>query len=126
MCHLFHCDISSIQKGKMKITAISEQGKEAVVSILGTNDFFGEGCLAGQVQGIATAVTIMDSVIVKAGKSRHSPRDPSGTSVLRDINRPSCGPGIRVEVDLVDQLFNSSDNRASFATTATSKSTVHC
>jgi len=77
----------------VKITVISEQGKEAVVAILGANDLFGEGCLAGQVQRIATAVTMMDSVVVTAGKSRHSPRDPSGTSVPRDINRPSCGPG---------------------------------
>jgi len=75
----------------VKITVISEQGKEAVVAILGANDFFGEGCLAGQVQRIATAVTMMDSVVVAAGKSRHSPRDPSGTSVPRDVHCRSSG-----------------------------------
>jgi hypothetical protein len=45
------------------------------------------------------------------GESVDCPRDPSGTSVLRDVHRPSCGPGIRVEADLVDQLFNSSEKR---------------
>ena len=47
-----------IQKGKVKITVVSKQGKEAVVAILGTNEFFGEGCLAGQAQRIATAATM--------------------------------------------------------------------
>ena len=47
-----------VQKGKVKVTVVSEQGKEAVVAILGTDDFFGEGCLAGQVQRIATVTTM--------------------------------------------------------------------
>ena len=54
-----------IQSGKVKLTVVSEQGKEAVVAMLGTNDFFGEGCLAGQARRIATVATIMDSVIVR-------------------------------------------------------------
>jgi CRP-like cAMP-binding protein len=58
-----------IQKGKVKITVISEQGKEAVVAILGANDFFGEGCLAGQARQIATAVTMTDSVVVRLEKA---------------------------------------------------------
>ena len=53
----------------MKITVVSEQGKEAVVAILGTDDFFGEGCLAGQAQRISTATAISDSVIVRLEKS---------------------------------------------------------
>ena len=82
-----------IQKGKVKVTVVSKQGKEAVVAILGTNDFFGEGCLAGQAQRIATATTMMDSAHHAAGKSGDSPRDPSGTSVRRDVHRPSsAGP----------------------------------
>ena len=52
-----------IQKGKVKLTVVSEQGKEALVAILGTDEFFGEGCLAGQVQRIATVTAVMDSVI---------------------------------------------------------------
>jgi Cyclic nucleotide-binding domain len=80
-----------IQNGMVKITVISEQGKEAVVAILGANDFFGEGCLAGQARQIATAVTMTESVVVTAGNSRDSPRDPSGTSVRRDVHCRSSG-----------------------------------
>ena len=58
-----------IQKGKVKVTVASEQGKEAVVAILGTNDFFGEGCLAGQKQRIATAAAITESVVVRLEKA---------------------------------------------------------
>src|ERR1700748_2255151 len=58
-----------IQKGKVKVTVVSEQGKEAVVAILGTNDFFGEGCLAGQKQRIATAAAITESVVVRLEKA---------------------------------------------------------
>ena len=50
-----------IQKGKAKVTVVSEQGKEAVVAILRTNEFFGEGCLAGQAQRIATVAAMTDS-----------------------------------------------------------------
>ena len=63
-----------IQSGKVKVTVVSEQRKEAVVAMLGTNQFFGEGCLAGQARRIATVATMTQSVIAR--------RDPSGTSVL--------------------------------------------
>ena len=59
-----------IQSGKVKVTVVSEQGKEAVVAMLGTNDFFGEGCLAGQARRIATVAAIMDSVIVRLSTRR--------------------------------------------------------
>src|SRR5271154_6361596 len=58
-----------VQKGKVKVTVVSEQGKEAVVAILGTDDFFGEGCLAGQVQRISTVTVMADSVIARLEKS---------------------------------------------------------
>ena len=58
-----------IQKGKVKLTVVSEQGKEAVIAILGTDEFFGEGCLAGQAQRIATVTTMTDSVIVRLEKA---------------------------------------------------------
>ena len=100
-----------LQKGKVKITVVSQQGKEAIVAILGTNDFFGEGCLAGQKQRIATATTIMESVIVRLEKA----------AILRVIHEQPefaelfiahlLGRTIRVEADLVDQLFNSSEKR---------------
>src|SRR5271165_1253325 len=58
-----------IQKGKVKVTVVSEQGKEAVVAILGANDFFGEACLAGQARRIATVAAMADSVIVRLEKA---------------------------------------------------------
>jgi CRP-like cAMP-binding protein len=58
-----------VQKGKVKITVVSEQGKEAVVAILGKDDFFGEGCLAGQVQRISTVTAMTDSVITRIEKA---------------------------------------------------------
>ena len=100
-----------IQKGKVKVTVVSEQGKEAVVAILGTNDFFGEGCLAGQTQRIATARTMTESVIMRLEKA----------AIIRVIHQEPAfsemfiahllGRTIRVEADLVDQLFNSSEKR---------------
>jgi CRP/FNR family cyclic AMP-dependent transcriptional regulator len=100
-----------IQKGKVKITVVSEQGKEAVVAILGTNEFFGEGCLAGQVQRIATVRTMTESIIMRLEKP----------AIIRVIHQEPAfsemfiahllGRTLRVEADLVDQLFNSSEKR---------------
>src|ERR1700724_1699815 len=100
-----------IQSGQVKVTVVSEQGKEAVVAMLGTNDFFGEGCLAGQAQRIATVATMTDSVIVRLEKA----------SMVRVIQQESAfsamfiahllNRAIRTEADLVDQLFNSSEKR---------------
>jgi CRP/FNR family transcriptional regulator, cyclic AMP receptor protein len=100
-----------IQSGKVKLTAVSKQGKEAVIAMLGTNDFFGEGCLAGQAQRIATAATMADSVIVRLEKA----------AIVRVIQEEPAFAGmfiahllahaIRVEADLLDQLFNSSEKR---------------
>jgi CRP/FNR family cyclic AMP-dependent transcriptional regulator len=100
-----------IQKGKVKITVVSEHGKEAVVAILGTNEFFGEGCLAGQVQRIASVATMTDAVIVRLEKA----------AIVRVIHQEPAfsemfiahllGRTLRVEADLVDQLFNSSEKR---------------
>jgi CRP/FNR family transcriptional regulator, cyclic AMP receptor protein len=100
-----------IQKGKLKVTVVSEQGKEAVVAILGPDEFFGEACLAGQVQRIATVATMTESVIVRMEKA----------AIVRVIHEEPAfsemfiahllGRTIRVEADLVDQLFNSSEKR---------------
>jgi len=100
-----------IQKGKVKLTVVSEQGKEAVIAVLGADEFFGEGCLAGQAQRIATVTTMTDSVIVRLEK----------TAIVRVIHQEPAfselfiahllGRSIRVEADLVDQLFNSSEKR---------------
>jgi CRP/FNR family cyclic AMP-dependent transcriptional regulator len=100
-----------LQKGKVKITVVSEQGKEAVVAILGATEFFGEGCLAGQVQRISTATTMEQSVVARLEKD----------AIIRLIHEQPAfselfiahllGRTIRVEADLVDQLFNSSEKR---------------
>ena len=95
----------------MKVTVLSEQGKEAVVAMLGTNDFFGEGCLAGQEQRIATVATMTDAIIVRLEKAaivRVIQQEPafSGMFISHLLAR-----AIRVEADLVDQLFNSSEKR---------------
>jgi CRP/FNR family cyclic AMP-dependent transcriptional regulator len=100
-----------IQKGKAKLIVVSEHGKEAVIAILGTNDFFGEGCLAGQAQRIATVTVMTDAVIVRLEKSAiikviHQEPAFSEMFIAHLLSR-----AIRVEADLVDQLFNSSEKR---------------
>ena len=100
-----------IERGKVKITVVSQQGKEAVVAMLQTNDFFGEGCLAGQAQRIATVATMTDSVIVRLEKAaivRVIQQEPAfaGMFIAHLLAR-----AIRVEAGLVDQLFNSSEKR---------------
>ena len=100
-----------IQRGKVKVTVVSEQGKEAVVAILGTNDFFGEGCLAGQPKRISTVETMTESVIVRLEKAAivrvlHGEPAFSEMFIAHLLAR-----SIRVEEDLIDQLFNSSERR---------------
>ena len=100
-----------IQKGKVKVNVVSEQGKEAVVAILETNEFFGEGCLAGQAKRIATVTTMTESVIVlleKAAIVRVIHQEPAFAEMFI---AHLLGRTIRVEADLVDQLFNSSEKR---------------
>jgi len=100
-----------IQSGKVKITVVSEQGKEAVVAIHGTDEFFGEGCLAGRPRRIATAATMVESTIVRLEKAAivrviHEEPAFSEMFIAHLLDRT-----IRVEADLVDQLFNSSEKR---------------
>jgi CRP-like cAMP-binding protein len=100
-----------IQKGKIKLTVISSNGKEATIGILGERDFFGEGCLAGQKlrMGSATAVTSCDilriekKVMMEALHREHTMSDMFIAYLL--------ARNIRYEEDLVDQLFNSSEKR---------------
>ena len=80
-----------IQSGKVKKTVVSEQGKEAVVALLGTGDFFGEGCLTGQPRRLSTVSAVTECVIVRIGKGRHHPRDPQKASICRAIHRAPLG-----------------------------------
>ena len=100
-----------IQSGKVKTTVLSKHGKEAVTAILGSGDFFGEGCLAGQMKRIATVAAITECIVVRMEKA-------AIVRVLRDQPTFSemfishlLARNIRVEEDLVDQLFNSSEIR---------------
>jgi CRP/FNR family transcriptional regulator, cyclic AMP receptor protein len=100
-----------IQEGKVKVTVLSEQGKEAIVAILGTGDFCGEGCLAGQPRRMATAAAMEDSKIMRLEKAAmirllHDEPEFSERFMSHLLAR-----NVRVEADLVDQLFNSSEKR---------------
>jgi CRP/FNR family transcriptional regulator, cyclic AMP receptor protein len=100
-----------IRKGKVKITVVSEQGKEAVIAILGPDEFCGEGCLTGQPRRMATAVAMTECEIMRLEKAAmirviHEEPAFSEMFVAHLLLRT-----IRVEEDLVDQLFNSSEKR---------------
>ena len=103
--------IFQIQSGKVKLTVVSSQGKEAVIALLSGGDFAGEGCLVGQARRVATATTMTDCLTLRLEK-------PEMARVLRDepvfsqqflhyvLSRKT-----RVEEDLVDHLFNTSEKR---------------
>jgi CRP/FNR family transcriptional regulator, cyclic AMP receptor protein len=100
-----------VQDGKVKLTVISRQGKEAVVGILSADDFFGEGSLAGQPLRMATAAAMTKCVIVRLSKQAivrilHDEPTFSELFITYLLSR-----NIRIEEDLVDQLFNSSEKR---------------
>ncbi|HEY5306436.1 MAG TPA: Crp/Fnr family transcriptional regulator [Pseudolabrys sp.] len=100
-----------IQKGKVKVTVISQQGKEAVVAILGPDEFCGEGCLTGQSMRLATATAMTECQIMRVEKTTmidvlHAEPTFSEMFVSYLLKRT-----VRIEADLVDQLFNSSEKR---------------
>jgi CRP-like cAMP-binding protein len=100
-----------IEKGKVQITVVSEQGKEGVIAILEAGEFFGEGCLAGQPLHMASAGAMAESVIVRIEKDRmiRELRDEPGFSQL--FMTFLLSRNAQIEADLVDQLFNSSEKR---------------
>jgi CRP/FNR family cyclic AMP-dependent transcriptional regulator len=100
-----------IQKGKVRLTVVSNRGKQAVIAILGAGDFFGEGCLAGQLVRMSSAAAMGECSLVRLEKA-------AAMAVIR--NEPAFSElflqyvlsrNIRIEEDLVDQLFNSSEKR---------------
>jgi CRP-like cAMP-binding protein len=100
-----------LQSGKVKLTAVSTQGKEAVVAILPEGSFFGEGCLAGQPLRMATASTVERSTIIRVEKRvmvgiLHKEPEFAERFLAYLLSR-----NIRMEADLVDHLFNSSEKR---------------
>jgi CRP-like cAMP-binding protein len=104
-------DVLYIQSGGIKLSVISKTGKEAVVAMLGPGDFFGEGCLAGQPLRMGSATAITPSAILRIDKNKmfrllrkqHAMSDRFLSHMLTR--------NIRIEEDLIDQLFNSAEKR---------------
>jgi CRP/FNR family transcriptional regulator, cyclic AMP receptor protein len=100
-----------VQKGRVRMSVVSKQGKEAVVGFVGADEFFGEGCLAGQHLRMSTATATEDATILRFRKKAmvqllHDNPKFSGLFTAHLLSR-----NIRFEEDLVDQLFNSSEKR---------------
>jgi CRP/FNR family transcriptional regulator, cyclic AMP receptor protein len=107
-----HCDsVMYIRKGEVKLSVLSKTGREAVVAMLGSGDFFGEGCLAGQAVriGSATAITASSVLVIEKQqmvKALHDEHALSDRFITHMLSR-----NVRIEQDLIDQLFNSSERR---------------
>ena len=100
-----------IQSGKVKLTVVSTRGKEAVIGVLERGSFFGEGCLAGQPLRMSTASVIQPSSIIRVSKKtmvRSLHREPEFAELFIAY---LLSRNVRIEEDLVDQLFNSSEKR---------------
>jgi CRP/FNR family transcriptional regulator, cyclic AMP receptor protein len=100
-----------VQSGGVKLSVLSKTGKEAVVAMLGPGDFFGEGCLAGQAVRMGSATAITPSAILRVEKAQmvrllHRQHQMSDRFIAHMLTR-----NIRIEEDLIDQLFNSSEKR---------------
>ncbi|HYT73705.1 MAG TPA: Crp/Fnr family transcriptional regulator [Vicinamibacterales bacterium] len=100
-----------IQSGGVKLSVLSKSGREAVVAMLGPTEFFGEGCLAGQPLRMGSATAITPSVILMVPKEQmvrllHTQHSMSDRFISHMLSR-----NLRIEEDLIDQLFNSSEKR---------------
>ena len=100
-----------VQRGKVKLTVLSRQGKQAVIALLAPGEFFGEGCLAGQPIRMGTATATTESTILLIDKNQmvrllHKQHALSDRFIAHMLAR-----NIRIEEDLIDQLFNSSEKR---------------
>src|SRR5271169_2161223 len=100
-----------IQSGKVKQTVLSEHGKEAIVALLGIGDFFGEGCLTGQPLRLATVSAMAECVIVRITKADITRVIHDEPAFAELFIAHLLARNLRVEEDLVDQLFNSSEKR---------------
>ena len=107
-----HADaVFYVERGQIKLTVVSEQGRSAIVAVLGRGDFFGEGCLAGQPVRMATASAVTDAFVVRVERRAmmellHA-RSPFSERFMAHL----LARNVRIEEDLVDQLFNSTEKR---------------
>jgi CRP/FNR family cyclic AMP-dependent transcriptional regulator len=100
-----------IREGKLKLTVTSRQGKEAVVAVIGAGDFIGEGCLAGQPLRMAAATAMTDGSSLRIDKTTMNQLLHQRGKFSEEFMAYLLGRNIRIEEDLVDQLFNSSEKR---------------
>lgn len=104
-------EVFYIERGGIKLTVLSRTGKEAFLALLGAGDFFGEGCLAGHAVRMGSATALVPTTIYRIPKSElmqmvHEQQEFAGHFITHVLSR-----SIRVEEDLIDQLFNSSEKR---------------
>jgi CRP/FNR family cyclic AMP-dependent transcriptional regulator len=100
-----------LQDGRVKLSVISAAGKEAVVGVLGPGDFFGEGCLAGQTVRMGSATAMQSTTVLVVGKKRMARVLHDQHALSEMFMKYLLDRTIRIEEDLVDQLFNSSEKR---------------
>jgi CRP-like cAMP-binding protein len=100
-----------LQQGRVKLSVLSSTGREAIVAILGPGDFFGEGCLAGQPRRMATARALDDTTTLRIGKLVMERTLHTEPALAERFLAHMLARNIRIEEDLVDQLFNSGEKR---------------
>ena len=104
-------DVFYLQQGSVKLSVLSRTGKEAVVAMLGPGSFFGEGCLAGQPRRMATAVALSASTVLAVEKPQMLEMLHAQPTLADLFLSHMLARNIRIEEDLIDQLFNSSEKR---------------
>ena len=104
-------EVFYIQQGSVKISVLSRTGKEAVVAILGAKDFFGEGCLAGQPRRMSTASAMSPTTLLVVDKPKMQELLHKEPTLADRFLTHMLARNIKIEEDLVDQLFNSSEKR---------------
>ena len=100
-----------VETGVVRLSVLSHGGKEAVIAVLETGDFFGEGCLAGQTQRMATAIAMSSSTILAVEKTEMVRQLHAQPAFADRFLTHMLTRNIRIEEDLIDQLFNSSEKR---------------
>jgi CRP/FNR family cyclic AMP-dependent transcriptional regulator len=100
-----------VQEGKLKVTVVSAGGKEAVAAILDADEFFGEACMAGQTQRLVSVSAMTDAVIIRIETPEMIHLIQEQPAISRMFMTHVLNRTIRLEADLVDQLFNSSEKR---------------